>query len=183
MRFGETSLVDFMSYNGPLADGLANAAAFLGLVAIATWIALNPLVIAVVYAVLVVPLLWLSSIEIWSRVVVALSLPTALMPVVYLYALNWVLAATTFTIWIVLTSTPAQTLRPLAERVPMLALAVGMAMLPVFIRGRTEADRSAGVVSLAPVALALGVPLAAWLSRSQEPTEGVKAVVASGSGA
>lgn len=172
LEFQERTFIDFMAYNVSLAGGLANAAAFLGLGALAAWIAANPLVIVVVYAAVVVPLLWMKSIEVWIRVVLALSLPSTLMPVVYAYALNWVLAASAFTIWIVMNSSAPQVIRPLAARLLLVSFMLGTAMLPVFIPGSAEAGRPAGVVSLAAVAIAFVLPAAAWFSRVPARTSG-----------
>ena len=166
LQFQERTVTDFLTYNVTLAGGLANAAAFLGLDGAAAWIATNPLVIVVVYAAVVVPLLWIKSIEVWIRVVLALSLPSTLMPVVYAYALNWALAATAFTVWIVMRSPGALALRPLAVRLLMVSFALATAMLPVFIPGSAEAGRPAGVVSLAAMVVAFTLPAAAWFSRS-----------------
>lgn len=167
LQWQERDLGTFLSYNVSLAGGLANGAMFLGFESMALWIASNPLVVAAVYGAFVIPLLWSRRIELWLRVLLVLSLPTTLMPIVYPYALNWILAASAFAVWIVRTWADAEELRPLISRLLLLTLAVGTALLPIFIPGSAESGRPAGVVSLAAVVVAVGLPVSVWLSRSR----------------
>ena len=166
LQFQDRGFNGFLAYNVSFAGGLANAAAFLGLDSVAAWIASNPLVIVALYGIVVIPILWIRSIELWLRVILVISLPTTLMPIVYAYALNWVLAASALAVWVWSRSTDSDPIRPLAARFLLLALAFGTAILPVFIPGSAESGRPAGAVSLAAVVIAVALPTAAWLSRT-----------------
>lgn len=168
LQFQEKALVDFLQYNVSFSGGLANSAYFLGLPDIGAWVADRSLVLIAIYALAVVPILWISGIDTWIKVILSLSLTTALMPIVYPYALNWVLAASAFAVWIVKRSDQSS-LQPRAVRYGlMVALAIGSAVLPVFIPGAMESGRPAGVVTFAALGMYVILPVVAYLSREKQ---------------
>lgn len=180
LQFQERTVEDFLQYNVSFAGGLANAAYFLGLSGLGSWIAGSPLVVIAIYAVIVVPLLWVSRIEVWIRIILALSLTTALMPILYAYSLNWVLAASALAVWL------SRQLMARGEQARTVvygliaALALGTAVLPILIPGSMEAGRPAGVVTLAALAVYLVLPLVAYFSRLASPESHRGLAVATG---
>ena len=173
LQFQERTIEDFLQYNVSLAGGVANTAYFLGFPTIGAWVASNPLVLIIVYGVIVIPILWIRGIETWMKVILALSLTTALMPIVYAYALNWVLASTAFTVWIAHRSASESVQARVVSRGLALSLALGTAVLPVLIPGAMEAGRPAGAVTFAALVVYLLVPALAIASRSvrAQPSE------------
>ena len=169
LQWQERTVDDFLQYNVSFAGGVANAAYFLGQPGIGAWVANNAYILIVVYAALVIPVLWIREIEVWIKVIVALSLTTALMPIVYAYALNWVLAASAFAVWITRRSSPNALQGPWVMRGLTLVLASGSAVLPVFIPGAMESGRPAGLVAFAALGIYLLLPAVAYLSRSRRP--------------
>ena len=165
LQFQERTVEDFLQYNVSLAGGAANAAYFIGLTGIGVWIASNPLTVIAVYAAIVIPVFWMRGIETWIKVIIALSLTTALMPIVYAYALNWMLASAALSVWISRRSTADYTQHRIVRSGLMLVLALGSAVLPVLIPGTMESGRPAGVVTFAALGVYLLLPAVAYLSR------------------
>lgn len=165
LQFQERTIEDFLQYNVSLAGGVANAAYFFGWTGIGAWVASNPLVLIVVYAAIVIPIFWMRGIETWIKVIVALSLTTALMPIVYAYALNWVLASAAFAVWIARRSKAESMQHRVVVSGLMVVLALGSAVLPVLIPGAMESGRPAGIVTFAALAVYLLLPAVAYLSR------------------
>ena len=182
LQWPDRSVEDFLQYNVSLAGGAANAAYFVDLPQVGLWISNNPLPIIVVYAVVVIPLLWLKSIDLWMRVIVALSLTTSLMPIVYAYALNWVLASTAFAVWIARQSSEKQLQSRWTVRGLLGVLAVGSAVLPIFIPGTMESGRPAGVVTFAALAVYLLLPVVAYASRYKASPNAQQSLAVPGSG-
>ena len=168
VQFQDKALSDFLIYNNSFVGGLANGAMFLGQDGVGAWIASNAIVVTGLYALGVLPMMWLSRIPLWMRLCVGFSLTTSLMPLVYPYALNWIVAASALAIWAAMNSTSDESIGVWSQRMLVIALALGSAVLPIFIPGSMEAGRPAGVASLAAVAIAVAFPLAAWLSRSKD---------------
>ena len=171
LQWQERTTDDFLQYNVSFAGGVANAAYFLGLPGIGAWVASNPLVLNALYAVIVIPVFWIRGVELWIKVIVALSLTTALMPIVYAYALNWVLAASAFAIWITRRSSADRVQGPWITRGMMVVLALGAAVLPVLIPGAMEAGRPAGVVTFAALGIYVLLPAIAYASRATHVSE------------
>lgn len=163
LNFQDKDVSQFLEYNASFTGGLANALMFLGLDSVASWISLNALVVIALYAVVVVPLLWFKAIPLWLRVILTLSLTTALMPISYPYALNWALAAAALAVWV----SQQESIRTYLTRAHTLALALALALviavLPVLIPGSAEASRAAGAVSLASCATALLLPVTVFM--------------------
>lgn len=170
LQFQERTIEDFLQYNVSFAGGLANAAYFLGLQGIGSWVASNPLILILLYGAIVIPILWIRGIETWIKVIVALSLTTALMPIVYAYALNWVLASTAFAVWITRRSSTKHVQSRVVVWGLMVGLALGSAVLPVLIPGSMESGRPAGAVTFAALAVYLILPVVAYLSRRHHST-------------
>ena len=168
LQFQEKSVVDFLQYNVSFAGGLANAAFFVGLPSIGTWIAGNAWILIVGYAAAVIPILWIRSIELWMRLIIVLSLTTALMPIVYGYALNWVLAASALAVWVSRHSEAGRMQARVVTVGLMVVLAMGSSVLPFFIPGSMESGRPAGAVTLAALTMYLLLPLVAYGSRRMQ---------------
>jgi len=167
LQWQERTTDSFLEYNASFAGGLANLLMFAGLDALGTWIAANALIIIAVYAVVVIPLLWSTRVPLWLRIILVLSLTTALMPITYPYALNWVLAATAITVWV---SRRGMFSGALPQRIALslaASLSLITAVLPIFIPGSMEAGRPATAASLASLVVAIALPMVAVWSRSR----------------
>jgi len=162
LDFQEKSVNQFLEYNTSLSGGLANALMFIGLDSAASWIALNAIVIIGIYALVVVPLLWIGAIPVWLRVILTLSLTTALMPITYPYALNWAIAAAAIAVWVSRQDSVQTFLSQRHSMLLALSLALLLAVLPVLIPGSAEASRAAGAASLASLATAILLPVTAF---------------------
>lgn len=164
LQFQERTIEDFLQYNITLVGGLANLAFFMGAVDIGTWISTHALIVIALYGICVIPILWMRSIEVWIRIVLVLSLTTAMMPIIYPYSLNWVLASSALAVWVAQRKDVTEIQRKSVSATLILALAAGSAVLPVLIPGSMEAGRPAGIVSFAALMVAFLVPITALAS-------------------
>ena len=165
LQWQERTVVDFLQYNVSLAGGVANLAYLLGFAGVGLWVASNPLVLIAVYAALVIPILWVRGVEVWIKVIVVLSLTTALMPIVYPYALNWVLAATAFAVWISGNPSSSRVQGAWVVRGLVVAFSLLSAVVPVFIPGAMEAGRPAGMATITALLAYALLPVVAYASR------------------
>lgn len=167
LQWQERTTNDFLMYNVSFAGGVANFLVFIGLDGLGLWVATHPIVLIAAYGLIVVPLLWVSRIPLWMRLILTLSLTTALMPITYPYALNWALAASALVVLV--SRSGVRELTPRNAQIGLiLALAVVISVLPVLIPGTMEAGRPAGVVSLAAMVSAIILPITAWMSRTPQ---------------
>ncbi len=165
LQYQEKTTEAFLEYNVSFTGGLANLFMMLGADSVAVWVAGNALLIIALYAILVVPLLWSERIPLWLRLILVISLTTALMPISYAYALNWVLAASALTVWVAGRSSMTQCFSNRTSIMLAVSLALVTAVLPVLIPGSAEAGRAAGATSLASLATAVLLPLTALAVR------------------
>jgi hypothetical protein len=164
LEFGQRDFGSLMNYNVSLAGGLAHLCALLGADGGAQWIASHAIVVGAIYLVAVAPLLWFTAIELWIRLIVAFMLTTAVMPVVYPYAVNWVVAASALALMHSLGSRlgspPGATLVPRAQWLPVLiALASLSACYPILIPHSMEAGTPVGLLAFVHAAVCVLLPL------------------------
>lgn len=167
LGFQGKAFADFMPYNASLAGGLAHASQFVGLHGLAAWIAAHALVVGLGYALVVVPLLWSDTIELWVRLILGFMLTTALMPLVYPYALNWVVAAAALAVMMSARDANGPRVDRRTEGAVLVSLALVASVYPVFIPGSMEAGIPAGVQTLAAAGAVLILPGVLWVNRAR----------------
>jgi hypothetical protein len=168
LLFVQRDYTSFMSYNVSLAGGVAHALAWAGAQNLAVWVAAHGTVVGLVYLAMVAPLLWFRSIPIWVRLIVAMMLTTGSMPIVYPYAVNWIVAASA----LAMLMTVGSRMDPvaIADQVPrrlaaliMAVLAVLTAPWPLFVPGSMESGIPTSMLAIVQAVACVVLPGALWV--------------------
>lgn len=173
--FADRDFGSFMANNVSFAGGVAHLFTMVGATSGAEWIAANGVAVGLVYLVAVAPLLWFTQIVLWQRAILGMALTTGIMPLVYPYALNWVIAATSLAVLMSArsssqheTHSPESTGHvelPRGQWIPLLvSLALLSAALPVYLPGSSEAGFAVGLSGMASLIAMTLLPLGAWWS-------------------
>ena len=174
---GSSDYADFMAYNVSFAGSFAHASEFVGLSSISLWIADNPWIVIFAYLLIALPLLWFTTLSLPVRLVLAMMLTAAVLPVLYPYALTWAIAAAALIVW-----SSSRTMRKKghidAPLVWVLVVSVGavLAIYPFYLPGTMESGYPVGASVLASLFAFTAIPLAMWLtvvrSRRTQPSLG-----------
>jgi hypothetical protein len=174
---GSSDYTDFMAYNVSLVGSLAHVSEFVGLSSVSVWMADNPWLVIALYVIAVLPLLWITSLPLPVRLVLAMMLTAAVLPVLYPYVLTWGVAAAALIVWSSSRSArkPGQVPAPLT-RILVVAIGALLAVYPFYLPGSMESGYPVGASVLASFFAFVSIPVAMWTyairSRSRQPSLG-----------
>lgn len=164
LGWAERSFEQFMSYNVSMAGGVAHVFAMGGLGSAATWVSSHAMVVSLIALLLIAPLVVSQRLELWVRITLAMLLMTAAMPVVFPYALNWVVAAAALIVFVAVGGRAGVVgAAPRWQWLPVL-IAVGLlaAPYPIFVPGSAVAGTPTSLLAVVNAVVSVALPLALW---------------------
>lgn len=174
---GSADYADFMAYNVSFVGSLAQVTEFLRISSVAIWIAENPWLVIFAYLLVTLPLLWFAALSLPVRLVLAMMLTAAVLPVLYPYTLTWAIAAAALIVW-----ASARTLRKppqvkgLLQWVLALSIGAVLAIYPFYLPGTMESGYPVGANVVASLVAFIAIPFAMWMtvvrSRVAQPSLG-----------
>jgi len=175
LSFGvvETSYETFMSYNVSMLGGISQVSVIAGLGGLSTFIWEQAGLLCALYILVVTPLFFVRTLDLWFRIILAMSCCSAAVPIAYPYSLNWCIAAAAVLCWVSRGSVGSRHLEGRAPATLVTAVLVVIALLaapmPFFIPGSESVGHPAGMVAVASASVGLFLPILgyAFLLRSR----------------